>query len=316
MKICFLIPFFGKMNNYFPLFLESCRRNRDIDWIIFTDDSTGYNYPENVKVHYTTFEAIKDLFQKKFSFSIKLNRPYKLCDFKPAYGYVFEDYLKDYDFWGYCDTDLIWGNIQKFITADILNNYDKIGVLGHCTLFRNTKDCNTAFMNKNVDSRYETVCTNDKGFSFDEEFNNSINNIYERMGKKIYSTLNIGNIYTKSNYFKLVRYDFEHNVYIKENRKNSFFLWDNGNLFRYTKTKGILLKEEFLYIHLQSRQMKWDGVYSEKFKIIPHCFEALEVPEVTASNFDNIRKFYYSMHYLRLRSKNLITKINRRIKNR
>ena len=62
--------------------------------------------------------------------------------------------------------------------------------------------------------------------------------------------------------------------------------------------------------------MKWDGVYSEKFKIIPHCFEALEVPEVTASNFDNIRKFYYSMHYLRLRSKNLITKINRRIKNR
>lgn len=110
-KAAFIIPFFGKFNNFFQLFLNSCGKNKDYDWIIFTDDKTNYQYPSNLIVNYTTFEKIKSLFQTKFKSKISLDRPYKLCDFRPMYGYLFQEYLKDYKFWGHCDTDMLFGDI-------------------------------------------------------------------------------------------------------------------------------------------------------------------------------------------------------------
>ena len=60
-------------------------------------------------------EAIKQQVQKMFDFPIYLDHPYKLCDYKPAYGYIFPEYTKGYDYWGHCDmTDCIFGNLRKF----------------------------------------------------------------------------------------------------------------------------------------------------------------------------------------------------------
>ena len=84
LKKILIIPYFGKFNNYFELWLKSCEYNTDFDWLIFTDDKTNYQYPENVHVHYTTFENIKDRINNLFEFEISLDSPYKLCDFKPA----------------------------------------------------------------------------------------------------------------------------------------------------------------------------------------------------------------------------------------
>ena len=56
MKKCIIIlPYFGKFNNYFNLFLKSCEKNPDFSWLIFTDDKSKYNYPENVRVEYMKF---------------------------------------------------------------------------------------------------------------------------------------------------------------------------------------------------------------------------------------------------------------------
>ena len=43
---------------------------------------------------------------------VTLDRPYKLCDFKPAYGFIFGEYLKEYDYWGHCDIDIVWGDLR------------------------------------------------------------------------------------------------------------------------------------------------------------------------------------------------------------
>ena len=65
--------------------------------------------------------------QAKYDFSINLPSPYKLCDFKPAYGEIFNEFISSFDYWGYCDVDLIWGNIRKFLSNDLLDKeYDKI----------------------------------------------------------------------------------------------------------------------------------------------------------------------------------------------
>ena len=47
-SICLIIPYFGKFKNYFPLFLKSCSYNPTVDWLVFTDTSERYVWPENV----------------------------------------------------------------------------------------------------------------------------------------------------------------------------------------------------------------------------------------------------------------------------
>ena len=36
-SIAIVLPYFGKLPNYFPLFLESCRKNPTVNWLFYTD---------------------------------------------------------------------------------------------------------------------------------------------------------------------------------------------------------------------------------------------------------------------------------------
>lgn len=316
-KIAFIIPYFGKFNNYFQLFLNSCKFNSDCDWIIFTDDYTEYDYPENVIVNYISFEEIKEIFQNKFDFKISLEYPYKLCDYKVCYGYIFSEYLSKYKFWGYCDTDLIWGRISDFISEEDLDEYDKIGFLGHCTIYKNTDAINKVFMNNlNGIERYKEVFTNNKNFSFDEEFNNSINNIFESQNLKVKRDQYEANIYTKSSDFKIIRMNLNSKKYFVEKRKNGVFIFDNGKLMRILLKDTKLIEEEYLYIHMQSRPMKIkiNNINCNKYKLIPNSFDELEYDIINVENFKNIKKKHFNLHYFILRTKNLINKLKRRIK--
>ncbi len=108
-SIVYIVLYFGKFPSIFPLWLNSCRNNPTIDWLIFTDDHSCFNYPQNVRVEYTTFENIQARFKKHFDYPVVLHKPYKLCDYRICYGAVFQDFIKNYDFWGFCDIDLLWG---------------------------------------------------------------------------------------------------------------------------------------------------------------------------------------------------------------
>lgn len=150
-KIKFIICYFGKWPIWFPGFLLSCKHNEDIDWLFFTDCKIPKEYPSNVKFEKCSIDFISELASKKLKFKVKITKPYKLCDLKPAYGLVFEDYLESYDFWGHCDIDIIFGDIRKFITNDILAQNDIISSFkkrtsGHFTLFKNNHSINNIFL--------------------------------------------------------------------------------------------------------------------------------------------------------------------------
>lgn len=312
--IGFIIPYFGKFNNYFQLFLNSCAENTNCDWIIFTDDKTAYKYPTNVMVHYVSFDDIRKKFQEKFDFKISLEYPYKLCDFKVSYGYVFEEYLHDYKFWGHCDTDVIWGNISKFVTAEDFNNYEKIGVLGHCTLYKNCAEINRAFMQPlKGELQYKHIFSVNYNNSFDEEFNNSINNIFEEHGYKIRYEEYEANIYTKSSNFRLVRLNENKCSYDVEKNKHAFFVWNKGRLIRYFLVNDSIEEKEYFYIHMQSRPMKIQlgNLAVEKYKIIPNAFDKLEFEKITVENIKKIRIKYFNLHYFILRSRNLMDKLKK-----
>ena len=94
-----VIPYFGKLPPFFQLWLQTAKSNSSIDFHIFTDDDSVFS-DENIYVHRMTWSDMQKLASKPFDFNIALAQPYKLCDFKPAFGLIFSEHLKKYDFWG------------------------------------------------------------------------------------------------------------------------------------------------------------------------------------------------------------------------
>nr|WP_315170978.1 DUF6625 family protein [uncultured Flavobacterium sp.] len=169
-KIVLVNCYFGKFPWYFNFFLKSCQTNPTVDFIIFSDSEYDSYLPDNVKIIPFNLMDFNSLASTKLGFNITVRKAYKLCDFKPAYGFIFSDHLSGYDFWGICDIDIILGRIREFMTEELLNEYDIINtrhdyLTGSFLLFRNIPSINNLFI-KSKD--YKKVFTTDKHYCFDE----------------------------------------------------------------------------------------------------------------------------------------------------
>ena len=259
-KIVLILPYYGKFPGCFQLFLRSCKNNPTIDWIIFTDEEIAYKIPKNVHFVKLTFNELKAKIQSKFDFCISLENAYKLCDYKPAYGLIFEEYLAGYDYWGYCDCDLLFGDLRSFLPDERLNQYDKIGHLGHLTLYRNTYTVNRVFMfGKDGKQRYKDVYSTPHICVFDEWNDLSINQLFLRQEKRLDFFDDILDIYPYDDNFKLVKYDDDllKRGIVKNTISKHFIYatWENGKIYSVFLKNGIWVKEEAAYAHFQKRNM-------------------------------------------------------------
>jgi hypothetical protein len=108
-NVAVVIPYFGKFKPSFALWYESAKRNSDVDFFIFSDDTPFDNPADNIKWIPFTLQDFNALAVAKLGINFRITHPYKLCDFKPMYGVIFEDYLRGYEYWAYGDVDLIYG---------------------------------------------------------------------------------------------------------------------------------------------------------------------------------------------------------------
>lgn len=274
-SLVFICPYFGKMpEQHMPLWLKSCAENPSINWIIFTDDKTQYNYPSNVRVEYMSFNELKGLIQERFSFDISLQNAYKLCDFKPTYGYVFSEYISQFKYWGYCDmTDCIFGNLRKFITDELLENNDKIGFLGHMTIYRNTEEiCKRFFLAENMGFKLQKILGASENKAFDELPEYGINSIYKHFGFK---EARIDNIYYD---IVPIEYAFRRAEYIgyeytPAKRTQMIFEWNRGELFAIKIKNNKIERQEIGYVHFQKRKMQREfEMIPDQYIIVPNRF--------------------------------------------
>lgn len=288
-KIAYIILYFGNLPNTFPLFLKSCRFNPTIDWYIFTDDERDFDYPPNVKVTYISFADMVKYMQRSYDFEIKIEYPYKLCDFKPAYGEIFVEYLQEYDFWGHCDLDIIWGDIRRFITDDILSTYDKIGFQGHSTLYRNTYDNNRIYrVSIEEIADYKTVFSSSEHYAFDEK---PITEYYNVLGIEQYTEV----IFAHPS-------ALHYNIYLKylpaeDEYKNKYQVleWNKGRLFRVYYSDKAIGRDEFMYYHIFKRKMKTDDNIDDRFLILHHsirCFKRIDGKYLKQHNKNNMFLYY------------------------
>jgi hypothetical protein len=267
MKIALIQPYFGKFPNYFQLHLKTIERNPCITWIFYTDDHTRYNYPNNCQVHYCEFQDIRERIQSKFDFPIALDKPYKLCDYKPCYGYIFEDDLQGYDYWGHCDVDVLFGDIGSVVTDEVLSNHDFFFRTGHFRLYRNIEKLNMFFKNENLMFDYREVFTHDEIYSFDEM--NSFQRELIKSGFRYYENDNIeadtnpfcGGIKLREVSDKRRNYQVYRTV---RNYDNQIFVWESGRLFRYYIDNDSVKKDKFMDIHFLKRSMEVIGNINEE----------------------------------------------------
>lgn len=322
-KIAIIIPFFGNLNckGYFQRFLDSCEINSQITWFIFTDDKTPYKYPPNIKITYMRFEDLKEIIQKKYDFQIKLHTSYKLCDFKPAYGDIFESYISDYDWWGYADIDLIWGCVDHFISDDLLNSYEQLYSRGHLTLSRNNEKMRMLYRDSGGIELYKKIFSEEKHYAFDElHKEGGFREIVKRLEISLYDRLDFADV-AKSNRFGVFSFELAQVQLKKEERGigASMFVWNSGNIYRIYFIKGKICKKEYLYVHFQRRVLTDKAVSREVYGIVPNMIVSVPA-QMTAKevylkhcNRSNIR---YGFRMINERMLCILNRVYNRMKNR
>lgn len=273
MKIALVCCYFGKLPQYFPFFCKTFAMNKDIDLFLVTDCTTDIK-TENIHIVSLTFDDLRIKIQSYFDFEIVLDRPYKLCDYKPTYGIIFEDLLAPYDYWGHCDLDMFWGDVLSFLPKLDANNvlFDKIYELGHLTLYKNTDENNYRFMLAGSYD-FKTVFMSKEIFGFDEIAGMQNKFDYHHIPTYIsrdYADITYGNVrFTLSN-FRLSSEQIAINNFEKQ-----IFYWENGHIFRAYIDSEVLKRDEFNYIHFSRRSMpipediSGDAFYITRYGLFP-----------------------------------------------
>lgn len=266
-KIAIVVPFFGKFNNYFPLWLRSCGNNPSFTWIIFTDDKSRYSFPSNVLVHYCNQADIDLLIKQTLGEDISLIRPHKLCDFKVLYGTIFSNWLKDYDYWGYCDVDVIFGDLKKFITIERLTENKKIFSLGHLSIIPNTNEINESIKKFSLSSDVkEQILLNPHTTLFDEWYGTiNVNQLFVSNQWTISEDEGeISDVYVGSSDFLLTRWN-PITDWFQVFKGPCLFQWsEDFGLLRYQLIDNNIQVSDSCYIHLKERQMEVHNLSSQK----------------------------------------------------
>jgi hypothetical protein len=239
-KICFIVAYFGKWPIWFPAFLHSCKKNPTINWIFFTDCGSPAHHSSNVVFYNRTLAQIRELIKRKIGKEATFEDAYKVPDYKPAFGVLFDDYLNDFDFWGHCDIDIIFGDIRKYATDEILSKYDVFStrkgmISGHFSLFRNTIGTNHLFQQS---IEFSQVVRQVECRAFDEEGMTRLITRLARTGSiRVYWPKSMHN-------YSDPKTDTPSTLprYI-----NKYF-WDNGRLFDCTGDSVV----EILYLHFMT----------------------------------------------------------------
>lgn len=306
-SIIVILPYFGKFPIYFPLFLKSCSSNDSIDWLIVTDQSAdSYVVPKNCIWVNKSFTQMQQ--EIKDTLGYKPEITYDLCKYRAAYHIIFNKYVSVYDFWGFCDCDLIFGNLRNFITENVLEKYDKISWRGHLTLIRNSSRLKDIYLTEIPGYKTFRGCvSNSDGVNLFDEV--GLNKIFDYFKLPIYTDLPICDLVIR-------KYNFvcNHGLFDDETNKRQIFRWDNGKLFRVYLYNGMIYSQEVVYVHFLKRPMKYDESdiaisMGSSFLIVPNEFVADRglTPQIVAKYSRN--KFYWNYYKKRLKPKFILDKI-------
>lgn len=148
-SVLIIIPWFGPWPAWMRFFIKSCRWNPTVDWLLFSDAPPPEDLPPNLRVVTTSFEDYRALAASRLGIKPAWTEAYTLCDLKPTWGFIHPSEIAGYDYWGFGDLDVIYGDLRRFYTPevlvhDVISAHEHI-VSAHFALLRTTPSMVSAF---------------------------------------------------------------------------------------------------------------------------------------------------------------------------
>ncbi len=267
MRTLIIIPYFNGNIEWINYFIESCRHNPQFNWLLYGSFDPDTKAPGNVKIHKADLADFNCMASKKLGIRIDIKYPYKLCDFRPAFGCIFNDYLSEYAYWGYSDIDLIYGDLSRFMNTSLLEQNDIISARddyfpGHFVLYKNTQEINNLY--KRIFSYKSIFRDVNRHYAIDERSNligkllcgNEPRTLKRRVKYQVLKRLPLPNdindvlnklISTRKikahKFSSVIRSDL---YYLKQNINEWEVLWENGSLL------DLFSNKELMYFHFLS----------------------------------------------------------------
>lgn len=176
MKITILVVYFGNLPDCSQLFLASCCRNKQIEFLLIGDAWRTEQdcIPENCRIVDMDLKSFRQLTEVATGVKIERVSPYKICDYRPAFGVIFKNELTECDYWGSCDVDIILGDMSAFL--ENLDAYDVFStreeyLSGPLSLMRNCEVVNSMYESSKdyveIFSSNEHSCFDECAFAWD-----------------------------------------------------------------------------------------------------------------------------------------------------
>ncbi len=257
-----VVPYFGQRPTYFPLVVASMARNPDVSWLLLTDEPVA-GAPANVEVRRCAFADVAARIRGHFDFEVCLPRPYKLCDYRPAFGEIFADELAGFDFWGHCDLDVVFGQVRDHLPPQAFAA-DKILFQGNFALYRNTPDAAGWFRHEVGRISYRDVMTTPEARHFDEW--GGIYYVLEDLGVEVWDQPVI---------FDLSLHQYRTRALHPAGTDPRRYAWEDGEVCEYRLEGGRVVRRTALLVHLQKRRMRAPSprvLAADRYWILPDSF--------------------------------------------
>ena len=150
-ELIFIVPYFGKAPHWLKFFLLSFAANPRVH-VLFVGDIQGidhFSLPSNSSYIPIDISSLEARIQHILQVRISIKDPHKICDFRPWYGLIFGQFLAGAKYWGYCDIDLLFGDLTPALdllnlsSPDIFSAGGDNHVAGHFTVFKNIHHINS-----------------------------------------------------------------------------------------------------------------------------------------------------------------------------
>lgn len=153
-----IVTIFGKPypDDWFKKYVESVQKLKDYGWTwkCFTE----HDFPTvgNFEVVKMNLDKFNGLLGETCQIEVKNSLdgqgiPKKLMsDYYPAMGYIFQKYIKNYDYWAHASWDVVWGRLDHYLSDEFLKDVEIFGndpdsINGVFSVYKNTPKVNEFF---------------------------------------------------------------------------------------------------------------------------------------------------------------------------
>jgi hypothetical protein len=174
-KALLILPYFGSYGPWFPLYLHSLETQHTLDLLLLSDAEPP-ELPPNARRVEMTLDQVRELATARLDTPVRLHRLRNICDLKPAYGMVFEEFTRGYDYWAFGDEDVLYGDVDRMLAPHLDGMVDLVipgtnslrmqgSTQGHLTVLRNHGPTNQLAIR---DPAYKQVLVSHEHWAYDE----------------------------------------------------------------------------------------------------------------------------------------------------